>query len=237
MKKENGFTLVEAIVALFIGSLMLVAIYAAVNSAQRSSSGVERRVGAQQDARGALDLMAMEIQMASYNPGLDDHIWRDPANCTNPSAHSTYKGIQIAEANKITIEMDINDSGFINTTNNDNETIEYEYKTDNQYITRKTNCGGAQPFLGSTTSDTKTVSVVNNTAGAGGTAIPVFRYYDGAGALIAAPVTTNIPNIRRIEITLVVDTATSDQGTSTKRRIIYSTSVIIRNHIPVSPTY
>jgi prepilin-type N-terminal cleavage/methylation domain-containing protein len=237
MKKENGFTLVEAIVALFIGSLMLVAIYAAVNSAQRSSSGVERRVGAQQDARGALELMAMEIQMASYNPGLDDHIWRNPADCTTQAdtLHQTYKGIQIATANSITIEMDINDSGFINTTNNDNETIEYVYNTANQYITRRTNCGlVAQPFLGAqnANADTKTVSVVNNTAG-----IPVFRYYDGNGALIAAPVTTDIPNIRRIEITLVVDTATSDQGTSTKRRIIYSTSVIPRNHIPVSPTY
>ena len=31
MKKEKGFTLVEAIVAPFIGGLMLMAIYAAVN--------------------------------------------------------------------------------------------------------------------------------------------------------------------------------------------------------------
>ena len=238
MKKENGFTLVEAIVALFIGSLMLVAIYAAVDSAQRSSSGVEKRVGAQQDARGALDLMAMEIQMASYNSGMDDHIWRSPADCISASANKTYKGIQEATANSITIEMDINDNGAIdNTTNNPNETIKYVYDSTNQYITRSTNCGGAQAFLGSTTTDTKTVSVVNNTAGTGSTAIPVFRYYDGAGALIAAPVTTNIPDIRRIEITLVVDTSSSDQGTSTKRRIIYSTSVIPRNHIPVSPTY
>ena len=234
MKKENGFTLVESIVALFIGSLMLVAIYAAVNSAQRSSSGVERRVSAQQDARGALELMAMEIQMASYNPGLNDHIWRNPADCNSSSANKTYKGIQEATANSITIEMDINDNGAIdnNSTNNPNETIKYVYNSTNQYITRSTNCGGDQAFLGSTTADSKTVSVVNNTAG-----IPVFRYYDGAGVQIAAPVTTDIPNIRRIEITLVIDTATSDQGTSTKRRIIYSTSVIPRNHIPVSPTY
>jgi prepilin-type N-terminal cleavage/methylation domain-containing protein len=246
MKKENGFTLVEAIVALFIGSLMLVAIYAAVNSAQRSSSGVERRVGAQQDARGALELMAMEIQMASYNPGLDDHIWRSPADCNSSSANKTYKGIQEATANSITIEMDINDNGVINNDSNANpsETIKYVYDSTNQYITRSTNCGGAYSFLGGTTADSKMVSVVNNTAGTGGTAIPVFRYYDGSGTDISSTVVTSpadntlgIPAIRRIEITLVVDTATSDIGTSAKRRIIYSTSVIIRNHIPVSPTY
>jgi prepilin-type N-terminal cleavage/methylation domain-containing protein len=244
MKKEKGFTLVESIVALFIGSLMLMAIYAAVNSSQSSASKVERRVSAQQDARGALDLMAMEIQMASYNPGLDDHIWRNPADCTSASAHSTYKGIQIATANSITVEMDINDSGFINTTNNDNETIKYVYDSTNQYITRSTNCGGDQPFLGSTDANSKTVLVVNNTAGTGGTAIPVFRYYNGTGTDISNTVVSSpadailgIPAIRRIEITLVVDTSSSDQGTSAKRRIIYSTSVIIRNHIPVSPTY
>jgi len=44
MKKENGFTLVEILVALFIGSLMMVAIYSVVNSAQRSSTGIERKV-------------------------------------------------------------------------------------------------------------------------------------------------------------------------------------------------
>jgi len=245
MKKEKGFTLVEAIVALFIGSLMLMAIYAAVNSSQSSASKVEKRVSAQQDARGALDLMAMEIQMASYNPRLDDHIWRNPADCNSASAHPTYKGIQIATANSITVEMDINDSGFINTTNNDNETIKYVYDSTNKYITRSTNCtGGDQPFLGSTDANAKTVSVVNNTAGTGGTAIPVFRYYNGTGTDISNTVVSSpadnilgIPAIRRIEITLVVDASSSDQGTSTNRRIIYSSSVIIRNHIPVTPTY
>ena len=233
MKKGNGFTLVEAIVALFIGSLMLVAIYAAVNSAQSSASRIERRVGAQQDARSALELMAMEIQMASYNPTLTPStIWRSPADCNSASPNMTYRGIQEATANSITIEMDINGNGVINndTNNNPNETIKYVYDSTNQYITRSTNCGGDQPFLGSTATDTKTVLVVNNTAGPGNTAIPVFRYYDGSGNQITAPVTTSIPDIRQVEITLVLDTSSSDIGTGTKRRIIYSTSVIPRNH-------
>jgi prepilin-type N-terminal cleavage/methylation domain-containing protein len=237
MKKENGFTLVEAIVALFIGSLMLVAIYAAVNSAQRSSSGVERRVSAQQDARGALDLMAMEIQMASYN-SFSSRIWAN-TTCSGLSGNQEYKGIQEATANSITIEMDItNPAGTApdgdGIISGPNEIIRYNYDstTNNNYITRSTNCAGGQPFLGAAAAnaDTKTVSVVNNTAGTGGTAIPVFRYYNGEGTELTAPVTTSIPDIRRIEITLVVDTASSDQGTNTRRRIIYSTSVIPRNH-------
>ena len=238
MKKENGFTLVEAIVALFIGSLMLMAIYSAINTGQSSSAKIERRVSAQQDARGALELMAMEIQMASYNPFLTN-IWVTPGSCSGLSSNQNYKGIQEATANSITIEMDINDNGAIGDPN---EIIKYVYNstTNNKYITRSTNCtGGDQPFLGAAAAnaDTKTVFVVNDTAGPGNTAIPVFRYYNGSGTDISSTVvsspadkTLGIPAIRRIEITLVVDTATSDIDTGTRRRIIYSTSVIPRNH-------
>jgi prepilin-type N-terminal cleavage/methylation domain-containing protein len=238
MKKENGFTLVEMIVVLFIGSLMFAVIYSIVNSAQRSSSGIERRVIAQQDARSALELMAMEIRMASYNPNLVGNIWVSPATCTGfGTGTQNYRGIQEATANLITIEMDINDNGTINTSD-PNETIKYVYNSTNRYITRSTNCSVDQPFLGAlnANADTKTVLVVNNEAG-----IPVFRYYNGSGADISATVVTSptsltlgIPAIRRVEITLVVDTSYSDFGTGVRRRIIYSTSVIPRNHIPVS---
>jgi hypothetical protein len=42
-----------------------------------------------------------------------------------------------------------------------------------------------------------------------------------------------IPDIRRIDITLVVDTEFVDPNTNQRRRMIYSTSVIPRNHAPV----
>jgi len=248
MKKENGFTLVETMIALFIGMMMLTAIYTVVNSAQRSSSGVERRVIAQQDARAALELMAMEIRMASYNPTQDSNILANPADCFSVAAKHSFIGFQGATANSITIEMDVGGAtadgdGAIG---DDNEIIRYVYDATNQYITRETKkpggcTPGGQPFLGDSIANealnrSKTVLVVNNAAGTGNTAIPIFRYYDGSGTEIAAPVTTNIPDIRRIEITLVADTASVDQGSGVRKRIIYSTSVIPRNHIPI-PTY
>jgi prepilin-type N-terminal cleavage/methylation domain-containing protein len=234
MKKDNGFTLVELIVALFIGSLVLVAIYSFVNMAQHSSSGIERRVSAQQDARGALELMSMEIRMASYNPLSLQGPWS--ANCSGTLLGQICRGFQEATANAITVEMDINGNGVVDGTNaNPNEIIRYVYDPTNKYITRSTNCtGGNQPFLGATNANasTKTVSVENNAAG-----IPVFRYYNGSGADISATVATGstdpilgIPAIRRVDITLVVDTSSNDIGSNTPRRIIYSTSVIPRNH-------
>ena len=236
MRNKHGFTLVELIVALFVGSLVLVAIYSTVNIAQRSSSGLERRVVAQQDARSALELMAAEIRMASFNPLSRDNIWIDVNNfdsdCGGVSfVNQNYRGIRQAAANAIAIEMDINGDGSIDDPN---EIIRYRYDSANRYIARSTNCGGAQAFLGDTNANQniKTVLVENNNAG-----IPVFRYFDGSGADISANVVANpadpligIPAIRRIEITLVADTSNADVGSNTRRRIIYSTSVIPRNH-------
>ncbi len=125
---NKGFTIIELLVAIFIGSLIMLAVYGAVNMSQHTSSGIERKVIAQQDVRGALDLMALEIRMASYNQTLDNNIWRNPNDCTSGSANPTYKGIQVATANSMTIEMDINDTKVIDgTANNPNEIITYTY--------------------------------------------------------------------------------------------------------------
>ena len=75
MKNKNGYTLVEALIAVLMGSLVLMAIYSAINTVQTSSSKIESKVAAQQDSRGAMELMAMEIQMASYNPTSQSGIW------------------------------------------------------------------------------------------------------------------------------------------------------------------
>ena len=210
-------------------------------SGQRSSAALEDRVIAQQDARAVLELMAMEIGMASYNPNFVVGIWRNPGDCLNASANQTYRGIQVATVNSITVEMDIPhttalgvlrpESGAIALADADpddrpNEIIAYVYDTANERITRQTNCGGAQSFLGDVAGNPRSVRVVNNTAG-----IPIFTYFDGMGVQIpAGNLPANIPNIRRIEITLVVDTEDVDPDTGQRRRLIYSTSVIPRNY-------
>ena len=234
MSDKRGFTLVEILVALGIGVIMLAAIYSMVNLSQNTSSGMERRVAAQQDEKTALELMAMEIGMASYNPLsiADSLLWVNPTGtCNGITSNPTYKGIQVATANSITIEMDINDNGSIGDPN---EIISYNYDVNNLYITRTTNCtGGAQPFLGDTAASgrTRTVRVINGDASIYNPVIPVFRYFDGKGAEIAAPVTASIPDIRTIEITLAVETENPDISNGQRKRMVYSTSVIVRNHV------
>jgi len=228
MKNVRGFTLIEILFALFIGVVLLGAIYICMVSGQRSSVALESKVVAHQDARAVLEIMAMEIAMASYNPNFVSGIWRNPGDCVNPSANQAYKGIQLATANSIIVEMDIGDSGIVG--DNPNETIEYVYDVQNERITKEADCGGTVSFLGDVPGTPKSVRVINNALN-----IPVFRYFDGLGNEIAAVnLPAGIANIRRIEIILAVETEEVAPDTMQRRRMIYSTSVIPRNHA-ISP--
>ena len=226
LKNAKGFTLIESLFALFIGVVLLGAIYVAMESGQRSSVAMEGKVVAQQDVRATLEIMTLEIGMASYNPNFVSNIWRTPppGDCTTESGNRAYKGIQGATVNSITVEMDSGESGGIG--DDTNEIIGYVYDTANQRITRATNCGGAQPFLGDAPGSPRSVRVINNTLN-----IPMVRYFDGVGTeILAAGLPAGIPNIRRIEITLAVETEDIALDTQQRRRMIYSTSVIPRNH-------
>ena len=218
INNARGFTLVEIMVAMGVSMVLLASVYLAIDSAQRSSTGIERKVTAQQDARGALELMAMEIQMASFNPTFTPGIWVGTAQ---------YKGIQTATADSIQVQMDINENASIGDAN---EIITYNYLSDtaNQRITRNTG-GGAQAFLGDSAAsgNPRTVHVINNDLN-----VPVFRYYNGTGAQIAVTsLPASIPDIRMIDITLAVETNDIDPSTGQRKRMVYSTRVIPRNHV------
>jgi len=237
MKQAKGFTLIELMITIAVTMLLLVAVYVAINAVQQHASGIERKVTAQQDAKPALDLMALEISMASYNPTFATNIWVNPTGaCTAAAANQNYRGIQEATANSIVVEMDIRGpaagSDGDGMLGDPNEVVRYNYDTVNAYITRETNCGGGQPFLGDTaaSANPRTVRVINATLG-----LPIFQYFDGSGAQITIGTLNNqlplaTPNIRRIQITLAVETEDIDPTTGQRRRLIYSTSVNPRNH-------
>jgi len=244
--KKNGFTLVELIIAMALGFLILTAVYAGINMAQRSSASVGRKVVTQQDARAVLDLMAMEIRMASCNPTLSTTIWSTipTATCNfmgNLIPIAANRGIQTAAnpANTIIIAMDL--GGIFNPVtglNNSpsgiigdypNEYIEYSYNGADT-ITRNVSCLGAdQPILGGAGSAT----MVRNAAAG----VNLFTYFDRSNNDITATVINNnssptngVPAIRRIRITIVADTESKDSLTSNPRRMTYITDVLVRNH-------
>lgn len=227
MKDHKGYTLVEVLIALALGVIILSAIYSLVNMGQKSTYNIERRVAAHQDVRTALEMMSMEIQMASYNPRPDyegSNFWVSSGSCT-ASTNQIYKGIQSATDSSITIEMNLDGSASIGDSIN--EVINYTYDSNNQYISRSTNCtGGNQPFLGDVPGNLRAVRVINTSA------VPVFRYFNALGAEIAASsLPAGIPNVARIDITLWVETENADLNTGQRKKSFYSTSIIPRNHV------
>ncbi len=237
--KDRGFTLIELLVALAVCIIIIGAIYAAVTTGQRSSAAMLQKVVAHEDARAALELMATDIQMASFNPARAAGVWLTGACAA--SANQNNRGIQEATATSITVEMDADMSGIIGAPA-PNEVIRYAYLPDaaNQRITRESNCGGAQPLLGSSVAGQKTVRVINDVNGNGimdAGDLPVFRYYTAQGTEIPAanflnPATSpNVRDIARIEITLSVETEDVAADTGQRRQMIYSTSIIPRNHV------
>jgi prepilin-type N-terminal cleavage/methylation domain-containing protein len=261
IKQNHGFTLVELLIAVMVTIILLLAIYLAVNTTQRDGMIIERKVGVQADAKSALDIMALEIGMASYNANADHNdVWVVPAgNYNTPdTTNQKHRGIRIATANAITVQMDTNDSCNVAAPGNcigdgPNEVIAYTYVIDDGgagHITRNTNGGGAQPFLGDIVDSMQATpprarNVRVNNAGADLAApISLFRYFDGNGnelippdnpATVAAPNRVlddaTIPDIRRIIITLALQTADGDAFRYGERKqLFYSTSVIPRNH-------
>jgi prepilin-type N-terminal cleavage/methylation domain-containing protein len=242
--KKNGFTLIELIIAVALGLLILTAVYAAIDMAQRSSASIGRKVVTQQDARAVLDLMAMEIRMASYDPtALADWSTIPTLTCNsmgNISPVTANKGIQTGPnaANTIIIAMDLggkfnpvtglNDSPSGAIGDYPNEYIEYSYNGADT-ITRNVSCSGDTPILGGAGSAT----MVHNAAAG----VNLFTYFDGSNNDITATVLNNnpstvngVPAIRRIRITIVADTESKDSLTNQTRRMTYTTDVLVKNH-------
>jgi hypothetical protein len=86
---------------------------------------------------------------------------------------------------------------------------------------------------GKAAAGTKTVNLINTAMpiGNGAGTAAIFRYYDFAGQEVYPDANgAAIPNIRRVDITLAVQTEDKDPGTGAYRQMIYSTSVFVRNH-------
>jgi prepilin-type N-terminal cleavage/methylation domain-containing protein len=235
LNDSRGFTLTELVMAVAVGLVLLAAVMTAIVSGQRSATGIERKVTTNQDARAALEIMAAEIRMASFNSTFEPNLWRNPGDCS-VSGNQNWRGIQEATATSITVEMDI-ESPNPSTVCGDTSGEIIRYEASSHGITRHliTCVSGvrnldSQPFLGPIAGhpEVRTVECVNCDFGH---ALPVFRYFDGTGAeILHANLPNDIPRIRRIEIALLVRSADIDPNTGRQRQMAYSTSVMPRNH-------
>ena len=67
-KREDGFTLVEVLIALAISGLFLTAVYASFKSQQDSYLAQDQVAEVQQNIRAGVGMMIQELRMAGFDP-------------------------------------------------------------------------------------------------------------------------------------------------------------------------
>jgi type IV pilus assembly protein PilW len=125
-KSVNGFTLVELMVSMGIGMVILAAVTTTFMSQTRIYNAQEQINEMQQNARGALDIIAREVKMAGYKP-----------------SGGGFNGVTYSTT-QLMVQADLDSNGAISTSSTANEQITYAFDSANQRITRAVGSGSAQ---------------------------------------------------------------------------------------------
>lgn len=114
--KEKGFSLIELLIVMALGSIVLTIMVTTFVLYNRGYKRESATVEIQGNARASMELMTRELLEAGLNP----------TGAAGP-------GIAIAEVNKIQYAMDINGNGDVADTN---EVISYEFDAANEELLR-----------------------------------------------------------------------------------------------------
>jgi prepilin-type N-terminal cleavage/methylation domain-containing protein len=129
---QQGFTLIELMIATAILGIVLAGLVTLLNSGQRAYSRGSNTIDAQQNARVALDRMAKEIREAGYHPRPPEtapsacppgpgNLYPSGGGTENP-CWSFYPIVNPA-ATSFTVQFDWNGSGTISTSGRVNDPL------------------------------------------------------------------------------------------------------------------
>jgi len=121
LDKDQGFTLVEVLIASAIFAMVLVGVYVIYDANQATYIRGEGRADLQQNARVALDQMTRELLMAGYDP---NKVLAQPGTGINNFA------IQSIGASTVRFLADVDGDGNA-------EVVEFAYDGTNKRITRQ----------------------------------------------------------------------------------------------------
>ena len=124
--KNKGFSLIELMIAMAVGSIIMAVIYSTYQAQQKTYTTQHLAVEMQQNIRAAMSLMKREIRMAGYDPLASDGIDNDGINGVDDPAESSGADILSAAGNFIQFSFDNNANS---TTTDSDESLTYGFIT------------------------------------------------------------------------------------------------------------
>jgi type IV pilus assembly protein PilW len=139
-KIQNGFTIIEVMIAMAISSVLITAVYQTFHSQRRSYIMQNEAAAMEQNLRGSLYLLTKELRSAGYNPKQETiENFRFVTSFPAPDNLFTvnYDGSGGIESNAhftVAFTLDTDDSGHIES--NKNEQIAYKFDKDTKTLQR-----------------------------------------------------------------------------------------------------
>ena len=212
MRKSDGVTLIEQLMALLLGSVMIAALYGFCRAQIYQSLTQETKTATLEDARGAFDIIVRDLKNAGAwadgTPPAETGVADDPDTDSDSICNRVYA----ATATKLHVQTDLNGNGNCADTD-PRENVRYE-------LTGPTStCGGTKIIRRN--GDCLVANVTAPIAG------KLFRYFDASGAELGDQ--PPLAAIKRIRIAFAVRAKNSDAKSSAYIASELSTSVDLRN--------
>jgi prepilin-type N-terminal cleavage/methylation domain-containing protein len=187
-KPQNGFTIIEVMIAVVISSILTAAVYQTFHSQQRSYAMQSEAAAMEQNLRGSLYLLTKELRSAGYNPQRETN--NNFRFVTSFPAPNNLFTVNYADDHfTVAFTLDTDGSGGIES--NKNEQIAYKFDKNTKTLQR---FNDSQPDI------TKKWEIVASNIDA-----VYFMYYDDKGAITANPV-----DIEYVEISMLARTSKQD---------------------------
>jgi type IV pilus assembly protein PilW len=208
----SGFTLIELMIAMVMGLVLLAALYSFFIFQNKELKKQEQITEMQQNARMAMDMISRDLAMAGFG-GYNATAVLPRCTGTTTAANAPCVGITAANANSISFAMDVTGDTTTGGPDGDrddaNENITYDLYTSD-----------GVPTLGRKSSTTAVkqpvLSYVSSLS---------FSYLPATGTTA----TTNLADIRRVQISITTRTANTDPDTGNYHYFTLTSIVALRN--------